>query len=89
MFMDNKDLMALSKPLRSAAIAAIYHATSSHSLDEPPQPFHEREHSHEQMKSLQESHGFEILVIKGGNRGVYIHLPQAREILFYICRKVC
>jgi len=58
-------------------------------IGEPLWPFHEREYSHKTMLHLFELSGFLVEVIKGGNRGDYVNLEEAREVLFYVCKKQC
>ena len=41
------------------------------------------------MLHLFELSGFLVEVIKGGNRGDYVNLEEAREVLFYVCKKQC
>lgn len=56
-------------------------------LGEPLWPFHEREYNHKLMLNLFEKSGFLVEVVKGGNRGEYVNIEEAREVLFYVCHK--
>lgn len=56
-------------------------------VQEPLNPFHIREYSHQQMVSLLTKTGFEIEIAEGKDRGRVVVPQQAREVLFYVCRK--
>ncbi len=57
-------------------------------LGEPLYPCHKREYTRDSIERLLYSAGFEITMALGGNRGSYVDIEQAREVLFYLCRKV-
>lgn len=56
-------------------------------LGEPLLPMHRREYTREALEELLRSTGFEIEVSFGGNRGSYVDIDSAREVLFYVCAK--
>lgn len=58
-------------------------------IGEPLLPFHEREYSDGEMRRLLTENGFEIVYTLGGDRGVYVPIEYAREVLFYVCVKGC
>ena len=57
-------------------------------LGEPLYPFHLREYKRAELEQLIESNGFEIEIAYGGNRGDYLDIEDAREVLFYVCKKI-
>lgn len=60
----------------------------SYPLCEPLYPFHKREYKRMDLEKLLKSVGFEIVIALGGNRNTYIDIEEAREVLFYVCRKM-
>lgn len=56
-------------------------------LGEPLLPMHRREYARDGLEELLRSTGFEIEESFGGNRGSYVDIDSAREVLFYVCRK--
>ncbi len=57
-------------------------------LGEPLYPCHKREYTQEGLEELLRTTGFHITVALGGNRGSYVDVDRAREVFFYLCKKV-
>ncbi len=56
-------------------------------LGEPLFPFHKIEYERNSLRQLLCDTGFTIEVEKGMNRNLYVKIEEAREVLFYVCKK--
>ncbi len=56
-------------------------------LGEPLYPCHKREYTRESLEELLKTTGFDITMALGGDRGSYVDVDKAREVLFCLCRK--
>ncbi len=56
-------------------------------LGEPLYPCHRREYTRESLEELLKTTGFDITMALGGDRGSYVDVEKAREVLFCLCRK--
>lgn len=56
-------------------------------LNAPLWPFHSREYTTDEIRSLLNRTGFKVLEEKGGNRNQYVEISEAREVLFFVAVK--